>query len=260
MVIPQRVLDLAARRRLGGPVRAFDARRQNRRAVVWLLLLGTAGLLLVPASWYYIADGVLWLGVPGALAAVVYLGGMCRLLYGGALRGWGESAYLFEHGLVRVRPRRRGGAVACHWDDLGAVTMAGLRRTPRRRVHWRLKMIRGDGGTMTLGDELSGVDELGEVVVAEVTRRMVPRYLAAIRSGGTVRIGPFRVDGRGIDKDGESVPWTAVRAAGISNGLVYVRRADDLAMLNAMAFDTPNAIAFVTLCDEMRSHPVARSG
>lgn len=249
--VPQRALDLAVTRRLGEPVRAFDARIGFRRAIAWLVLLGLAGVLLVLSAAYYLVEGPLWLGISGALLAAGYLGGMAWILRGGALRGWGRAVYLFEHGLVCVS--RRGWA-ARHWDELRTVTMAGVQPAPHRHTAWRFTVTDAGGRRLVLGDELPEVRLLGEAVVTEVARRMVPRYLAVIEAGGTVELGPFTVSRGGLAKDGEIVPWPAVREVGLSNGMVYVRRIDDIHVMATTVGRMPNALAFAELCHRVRAH------
>lgn len=255
MSFPQRALDLAVTQRLGEPVRAFDARIGFRRAVAWLALLGSAGILLVFSALFYLVEGPLWLGVSGALMAAGYLSGMVWILRSGALRGWGRAVYLFENGFVRST--RRGWAVR-NWDDLRTVTMAGVQSAPHRHTAWRFIVTDANGARFVLGDELPDVRDLGEVVIAEVTERMVPRYLEVIESGGAVELGPFTLDRAGVAKDGEVVAWAAVRDVGISNGMVYVRRVDDIHIMATIAGRMPNALAFTALCHHVRARGAHR--
>src|SRR5688572_28369952 len=105
MSFPRDVLEQAEARRLGDPVRAFDARIGRRRALAWMAMLGVAGVWLVPAAVIYLADGDLWLGVPAAVLALAYLGGVAWILWRvvsrGALRGGRlTGVYLFSYGLL----------------------------------------------------------------------------------------------------------------------------------------------------------------
>ena len=74
--------------------------------------------------------------------------------------------------------------------------------------------------------------------------------------GGTVEVGPFIVSAKGVEKDAELVPWPAVREVGMSNGVVYVRRVDQVITIAATAARMPNAAAFIALC----RHLAARRG
>jgi hypothetical protein len=247
---PQNVLDLAESRRLGEPVRAFDARPGFRRAVTWLVLLGPAGLLLVASSLLYLITGPRWLGATGVLLAAVYLGGVGWIARGPALRGRGLAVHVFEDGLVRLTPR---GASACHWDELQSVTMEAVQPARGKRTRWRFTVAEADGGGFVLADELPGVRDLGEAVMVEVAQRALPRRLAEFEEGRTVRFGPFTVGRDGVGKDGGLVPWESVGQAGIGNGLVYVRRLDGSAGLSAAVGLVPDALVFAELCRRARA-------
>lgn len=244
MEFPPRALELAADRRLGRPVRRFDGTAAGLRALIWVISLATAGALLVPAAVVYLADERYLLGVPAVLVASCYLSGAVWLVTAGTLRGLGHRVYLFEHGFVRFAGRR---TAAAHWDELSAVTVAGLQRAARRRTEWRFTISRTDGRSLAIGDELPDVHDLGEVIVTEVTRRLVPGFVDEVAAGRAVRIGPFTVSPDGIAKDGDSVPWDAVREIGMSNGMVFVRRLDDPHVMAITAARLPNSAAFVAL-------------
>ncbi|MEV4253410.1 DUF6585 family protein, partial [Spirillospora sp. NPDC049652] len=117
------MLERAATHGLGVPVRVFDARIGRRRAVGWLVLLGLAVLVLVPASALYLAAGRFWIGLLAASLAVAYLALAVRILLHAGLRERMPVVYLFGGGLVYAGT---GRAAAYHWDDLSAVTVAGV--------------------------------------------------------------------------------------------------------------------------------------
>ncbi|MBA9003269.1 DUF6585 family protein [Thermomonospora cellulosilytica] len=241
---------LAREHGLGAPIRTFDARDDFRRTVVWMALLGPVGVLSVWSAFYYLIVGPRWLGALGVLLAFGYLGAVWWILHGGALRGWGLVVYAFENGLVRVTRR---GTHACRWDEMRGVTTAGVRRTPGRRPPWRYRVTDAEGGGFVLGDELPGVRDLGEVLVAEVGRRVLPVQLAAVEGGATVVFGPFAVDREGIVLNGERVPWRAVRSVAAGGGEVTVRRADAPQVMTVPLDRVPNAAVLVEICRRLRS-------
>lgn len=177
--------------------------------------------------------------------------------------------YLFDGGLVRP-PEAYG------WAELSAVTAAGVRRRRRSgRTRWQVTIELADepdepdsGGigrrrrrpkrSVRIADDVADMELLGDVIVAEVMRRVVPGYVAAVEQGGTVTFGPFTVSGKGIEKDAELIPWPAVGSVGMGNGVVYVRRVAETGPRNAVmpgggviaviAARMPNAAAFIALC------------
>ncbi|MGI5166892.1 DUF6585 family protein [Spirillospora sp. CA-253888] len=245
MPTSQSTPEQAPARRLGDPVRDFDPRPGRRRALAWLVLLGLAGAALVPAAALYLAAGRPLLGVPAALLAVGYLGTTAWILARGALRGRGTVVTLHNGGLAVTRSGRSDIYV---WDDLVAVAVSGVQRARHARTRWRFTVATARGGTLEFGDELPDVRLLGEAVIAEVTERAVPRALAALEAGRTVRFGPFAVGPGGVDKEGRRVPWAALRDVVIANGVVAVRSADGVRELTALTGYTPNAVALAELC------------
>jgi hypothetical protein len=211
-------------------------------------LLGGAGVVLVPAGLSYLHDDEIWLGVPSLLLAALYLGGAGWIL--GRTGPAGRGVYLYEHGFVRVGNPPEVYA----WDDLVAVTMSGVRRSSRGRTTWRFTVLGTNDREVTLGGETPGVGELGEVVVAEVTRRLVPWYVSVIAGGGSVELGPFTLGPRGVAKDGDLVPWAYVDEAVVSNGVVYVRSTGGHIALAATVGQVPNALALAAVC----GHAVGR--
>ncbi|MDL4821000.1 DUF6585 family protein [Actinomadura opuntiae] len=163
-------------------------------------------------------------------------------------------------------------AEAFGWDDLASVTVSGVQTrdgapappgratgSPRTGVpgavggtRWRFTVATSDGRMLRFGDELPGVRMLGETVAAEVTRRAVPRYLAAVKAGEAVRLGPFTVDLDGVEKDGQRLPWQAVREVGIDGGLLTVRGYGGYPDLTAIAGHMSDALPFTLLCDQIK--------
>jgi hypothetical protein len=155
-----------------------------------------------------------------------------------------RAVYLFTGGFVL---EARGERAAYTWDDLGPVTVSGVRDAARSPTRLRFAVGTADG-ELTLGPELPDVRDLGERVLAEVTARVLPGQLARIRDGETVRIGPFEVGPDGVAKEGERVAWDDVVDVGMDNGVVYVGTRGEARRLSAIAARTPNAIVLVQLC------------
>jgi hypothetical protein len=153
-----------------------------------------------------------------------------------------RPVYLFEGGLVRLPDEVYG------WTELTGVVVAGVRPRRRGRTRWQITIETAAGRAARLDGGLADVERLGEVIVAEVVRRVVPSYVTTIESGGTVELGPFTVSAKGVEKDAELIPWPAVREVGMSNGVVYVHSADQVTALAATVARVPNAAAFIALC------------
>ncbi|WP_242891350.1 DUF6585 family protein [Actinomadura litoris] len=238
-----------AEERLGEFERAFDGRGGYRRAVGWLVLLGAAVVMLLAAAIVFTAAGLWRLGAPAALLAAACAFVAAPVARGAALRHGNRVVSLFGGGLaVGGGPE---GEASYTWDDLVSVTLSGVRQG--RRTRWRLTLLAEDGRVLRFGEELPDVSALGEAVAAEVASRQVPRHLAAVKAGDEVCLGPFTVDLEGVGKEGERLPWHAVRDVVIENGVVAVRTRGERTALAAIAGHMPDALVFTALCSQVKA-------
>lgn len=233
--------------RLGEPVRTFDGRAAGRRTWAWLCLLGLASLALIPAAVVYLHDRVWWVGVPALLLAMGYAAAVGWIAGRDRPRVRNRVARLYTGGLSVMGP---GGGAGYTWDELASVTVSGRRSGPR--VRWCFTIVADDGSVLRLQDDIPDVQVLGVAVAEEVTARIVPRYVAAVRAREPVRLGPFTVDLDGVEKDGERLPWKAVHDVVIDNGMVVVHADTGRTDLMAVASQMPDALAFAALCHQVR--------
>ncbi|WP_018657428.1 DUF6585 family protein [Actinomadura flavalba] len=232
---------------LGPPDRVFDARPGRRRILALLAVVLVVGLLLALAAWAQFRRGHPGLGTLTALLCAGYLAGAAGYAAKARLRERGRVVVLHPGGLSAA-------GVQWPWDAIDAVTVAGVRTGARTR--WRYT-VRASGRTLTFGDELPGVEDLGHAVTVEVTARVVRRARDELERGGTVRFGPFTAGPGGIAKDGTELPWERVRSIDIADGLVTVRARPGDPDLTALAAATPNACALAVLRapDALRNSP-----
>jgi hypothetical protein len=251
MSFPPSVLERAADRKLGEPVRAFDGRAGLRRVLMWAGPAVLVGPVLVLVAVVLLAGGhpdlgaasaVLAAGHAGAVAAFARSRGIEAGRVPEELRARNRAVYLFSGGFVVDT----GGAY--EWDDLVSVVVSGVRQATQGRTRYRFVVVAADGSEVVFDRGLPDVRDLGETVLAEVAGRALPRLLDRVRDGESVRMGPFTVGADGVEKEGECLPWPALGEAGVDNGVVYVRTRDDLRSLSAIAAQVPNAVAFVGLC------------
>jgi hypothetical protein len=232
--------------RLGEPIRTFDGRAAGRRTWLWLCLLSLASLALIPGAVLYLRDRVWWVGIPALLLAMGYA----------AAAGWiaGRDPLRLRHRVARLHTggfsiTGPDGEAAYAWDELESVTVSGRRGGPRTR--WRFTVVARDGRVLRLEDDIPDVRTLGVAIAEEVTARLVPRLLAAVRARETVRLGPFTLDLDGVEKDGERLPWKDVQDVVIENGLVAVRSHSGRPDLVAVASQVPDTPVFAALCHRL---------
>lgn len=233
--------------RLGEPIRIFDGRAAGRRTWAWLGLLGLASLSLIPAAVVYLHDRAWWVGVPALLLSMGYAAAAGWIAGRDRPRLRHRVARLYTGGLSVTGP---GGKAGYTWDELASVTVSGRSRGPR--VRWCFTVVADDGRVLRLEDDIPDVRTLGVAVAEEVTARIVPRHLEAVRARESVRLGPFTVDLDGVEKDGERLPWKEVADVAIDNGMVTVHTRTGRPDLTAVASQTPDALAFAALCHRLR--------
>ncbi|TDB87170.1 DUF6585 family protein [Actinomadura sp. 7K534] len=236
--------------RLGEPVRTFDGRAGHRRTWwAWSLSLGLTSLALIPAAVVYLRDGVWWAGVPALLLSMGSAAGVGWIAGRDRPRGRGRVVRLHTGGISVTGP---GGDAGYAWDELVSVTVSGVRSAPDERTRWRFTIVADDGTVLRLTDGLPDVRALGLAVAKEVTSRIVPRHLAAVKAGEAVRLAPFAIDLGGVEKDGERLPWAAVHDVAIGNGMVVVHACGGRGDLMTVASQMPDALAFMALCHQVR--------
>lgn len=249
MNVPSRVRGPAGAERLGGLCEILDPRLTEGKSRTWLVVLGLPGLVLLPFTAIFVAEGVAWAAALGLLLVIGYLGAAGRILVRDILPGYGRVLYRFENGLI-LQTRRT--VTTFPWDAVAELRVSGVRPAVSEEVSWRFSLRREDGEEAVVGREFPGVQALVEIVSREVTEHVLPKYISRVESGGSVRIGPFTVTRESVAKDGERVAWEDVGGVRISNGMVQVDRADRLAGMTATAGEVPNAVAFAELAKYLR--------
>ncbi len=258
MSVPSQVRSLADNERLGQLLSVHDPRKVGGRSGTWLVVLGLPGLVLLPFTVHFLMNGFGFPTVLSVLLTVVYLGGAGRILVRDVMPGYGRLLYLYENGLILIT-RKETEAYA--WEAVEELRVSGARVGAGDDVHWRFDLLRQDGHQAEVGVEFPGVQDVVEVVSAAVTERVLPKYIARVDGGGSVRLGPFTIDREGITKAGEQVAWRDVDEVSISNGMIYVNRSDRPSGMTATAAEVPNAVAFSELARHVReSGSASRTG
>jgi hypothetical protein len=243
------VESLATNERLGDLQSVHDPRTVNPRARTWLVMLGLPGLVLLPFAVRFALQGFGWASVVSVLLTVGYLGAAGRVLVRDVLPGYGRVLYLYDNGVILTSGR---DAEAFAWDAIEELRVSGVRVGGLDAVSWRCVLLRADGTEAVIGPEFPGVQEIVETVSAAVTGRLLPKYIARVEGGGSVRFGPFTISRDAIAKDGEAVPWEQVATVEIAGGMVCVDRSDRTAGMTATAAEVPNAVAFSELARHVR--------
>lgn len=150
----------------------------------------------------------MWIGAAAfGAVALVPAAGLARLLW--KLR-W--KLFLYENGFVFARGRNR----VVLWTDVKSMleeqdVVAGI------RADARLKFTFPDGGWLVIDSSYQNFDEFSAAVRSGVTRAVVARASAVIRTGEAFAFGKLKLSGNGLTYDGEELKWADVSEVAIEN-------------------------------------------
>ena len=112
---------------------------------------------------------------------------------------------------------------------------------------------RGDGTQFKFGSALKNTKQLGVAIQQEVTRRHLPKAIAAYESGSPANFGPLSVSMQGISKNGVLVPWNQMGQVNLRRGWVIVpKQGSLLAASRTRCSLVPNLGVFLQLVEHAR--------
>jgi hypothetical protein len=229
---------------LGPPVRTFYG--AATRNVVWaaapfVLLLGYGvwlahqGLL---EHWFNSTFSVFAVAVLFALSIVL-------IVYTSAVGG-GELVRVHANGILdlRVGPR------AVRWDEMQSLTVmapedgrAGLRHVLRTT----------DGGRLSLGPSIGGVQDLVDELRVRMAEHQLPGVRARIAEGDVVRFGAMAASEQGISVGPRVVAWDDVVDVEAEAGEIVVRGRGGERVAAAKLADVPNAFLLAEMAHARRA-------
>jgi hypothetical protein len=226
---------------LGAPVERFGRWVPMVGVIVGVVmaLTGLGMMIAVP----FLSFKYNWIGVPGFF---ILIGGIVV-----AIRAWldvGRKIFLYREGFVCVG---HGKPVLRRWEDIAAVFQdiqevrsegnAGF--THSYRVQYR------NGDSQTLDDNsASDAKALGDAILFETTRRLLPQYRQALAQGGAIPFGPLRLSREGLIGERGMLRWEhladislveVARGAGKTTYYWRVLRIENQVMVRAVWEEVP---------------------
>jgi hypothetical protein len=165
--------------------------------------------------------------------AILGLGGVAfgtTMLY----RGWrGPRARVFvcPDGIAWVEG---GRAETVRWEDVNSVRKEDHDTVRRARdasglvsglVSYNIVLEKRDGGVLVLNENVSGLNDLQQLVREHTLKWMLPAALGAFQSGATVGFGAVSVGREGVYYGKDTVPWEELEGARVSQGKLLVHSA-----------------------------------
>lgn len=217
--------------------------------LVWIglgLVLGALGLGLA-------VGGLLASRSDRSLLCLVPPGLLCLGAGAWALNEWrlkhNLRVWLYPEGFAHFH----GGRVnVFRWEGITEVYQSMQHTHRMGRAVQRIYTVRSrDGKQSVLTGELGGIAALGEHIQEQVTRRMLPRSLAAYNAGETQSFKNLRLDREGLTYRGKSLPWSEVEEVRIDRGALTIRaKGRRAAWASLTASGTPNLPTLLALLDK----------
>ncbi|HEY7346942.1 MAG TPA: DUF6585 family protein [Ktedonobacterales bacterium] len=217
---PQEAFSYAGLYRLGQPVAVYRvALRQNIiLGIIALLLGGVFAMVVISGESSGNSIIFMLILVLLCLAGGVYYLALHPLLHG----SW--RIYVYTDGWVFLKGNQ---AIPCRWDQVAFVWQRIIRYY-RNGVYagtsYKYTVQRADGVQMVLTNVFRNVNQLGDRIQSEVTSRLTPQALAAVRAGQTLPFGRFSINWQGLATPKEVIPWSEAPQVSIGSGWVTIQR------------------------------------
>lgn len=166
-----------------------------------------------------------------------------------------KRIHLFENGLVVADGT--GPTDAFRWDSLTALQQ--ITRKYANGVYvgttYLYTLFKQDGSSVKLTNFYADPERWGAAIQHEITRTQLPRVMASLEQGGTVRFGDIAMTKGGISttKRG-AVQWNEIENIEVKDGTVFLAKAGKmLSWSNTPVAKIPNFFLFLTLVDHLRT-------
>jgi hypothetical protein len=238
--------DVAA---FGPPSKRFGPSRMRPAYVTIAILL----LPLILMIWVFSPSGPLQIFLVVAILMAPVVGFLIVM----ALHS-NDEVLIYSKGLSI---NLRGKTQVLAWDDITQVWHSHVRQSinyvPIYTHH--LYVLEDRNGQKMKIDHLyiNNLDELGEVINEETTRRLLPSMVEAIKNGQAIEFGLFQVDKGGITHGKSRASWEEIKSMQVNNGYLYVGASGawGAGQMSAAVGNIPNITAFLTILQKLKNSP-----
>jgi hypothetical protein len=186
-----------------------------------------------------------------AVAVIGLAIGIYYVFYPIIYRAW--HVYVYNYGLISTRGNN---VQTFRWDHIQAVWQEVVnyyRYGRKTRTTHKYTVQRKDGFRIEFKDQYTNVERLGNTILAETSRIMLPAVIQAYNSGQAVVFGPWTVSMHGLQKGSNLLPWHEVKNVELKQGVVAISKQGKLLNWGSMSVkDLPNPLVFLGLIDHAR--------
>jgi hypothetical protein len=109
-----------------------------------------------------------------------------------------------------------------------------------------------DNRTLKFGNEIKGIEQLGQTIQNESTKRLFPKMVNAYNSGQAVPFGQFTLSKDGVGHKNKYLSWAEIEGTQINNGYVtFKKQGKWFNWANVPVASIPNLIVFLSLIDHV---------
>jgi hypothetical protein len=141
-----------------------------------------------------------------------------------------------------------------YWDDVTAVWQAKRARQrngPTTSATYTI-LLKNKKKLVLDNERFKNAEGLGDTIQKEVTRRLMPKYIDRLKTGGVAKFGKLSISRQGISNGKETIPWPQVKAVRINNGIININKEGKwLHWSSVMAHEIPNLYIFLELIDQV---------
>jgi hypothetical protein len=225
--LPQEAYQYASMYQLGNPTAVYRVSFRSSSVVGILCMLG-AGFFVFLALSTGLSDLGVSSNIPAFLILLVLIllcvaGGVyCLVFYPMTHGSWGLFACI--DGFVLVKGSK---IVACRWDQVAFVWQR-VTRTSYNGIYTgttcKFTVRRADGVEIIFTQDFRNATQLGTQLQREVTRRLTPQALAAVKAGQTLPFGLFNVNWQGLSTSWGMIPWNQIQQVSANRGMVSIQQ------------------------------------
>ncbi len=187
---------------------------------------------------------------------LIIIGGVCVLVGWLLVENWlrtrNLSVTVTADGLTQ---NKNGTLTSVRWDEIVGIWQAVTKRYYNGVYSGTTHVYtvqKADGKKLVFKDVLKNVEELGNTIQSEATKRHLPRALETYNSGGTVTFGNLSLNRTGLTKGGKTLAWNEIQGVQIQKGYINIKQQGRwLRWANIPVSSIPNMLVFLTLVDRI---------
>jgi hypothetical protein len=164
----------------------------------------------------------------------------------------GLSVQVYSDGLARIQGAK---VEEVRWDNVNAVWQS-ITKHYRNGIYtgttYLYTVETNDSRKLKFGNEVKGIEQLGQTIQNESTKRLFPKMVAAYNAGQPVAFGQFTLSKDGVGHKNKYLSWAEIEGTQINKGYVtFKKQGKWFNWANVPVAQIPNLIVFLSLIDHV---------